>query len=108
MPLFSDDQQHNQQNYQPKYESKEAKEALKLVDDKSPFGLLYNKICELLLAKKVPTTRFPSKEHFMSRFVDCIDMEKLNIWLDKYIELEALITETEDYCREEEGGDDTP
>ncbi len=107
MSLFGDDQHQNQQECQPKFESKEAKEALKLVDDKSSFGLLYKTICSLLISRKVPTTRFPTKEHVLSRVVEFVDLEKFNGWLDKYIELEAMQLEPKDDPDDpDEGGGD--
>ncbi len=64
-----------------------------LVGDKSVFGKQYKQICELLKMRNVPTSRFPSMEHFMSRVFSCLDEEKFSVWLEKYVEMEAIIVE---------------
>ena len=61
-----------------------------LVGDGSVFGKFYKKICDILKERNVPSTRFPSRNHFMSRLMDFIDEQKLNDWLEKYAEMEAI------------------
>jgi hypothetical protein len=65
-------------------------EFVELVDDCSSFGRWYCKICEILKQRNVPETRMPTRKHFMSRILDCLDEYKLEAWLEKYSELEAI------------------
>jgi len=63
---------------------------VELVGEKSPFGRYYTNICEILKARKVPASRFPSRAHFMSRMLASVDENKLNDWLVKYAEMEGI------------------
>ena len=63
---------------------------IELVDDSSSFGRWYAKIREILTQRNVPSTRLPNRAHFMSRFLACLDENKLEDWLLKYSELEAI------------------
>ena len=65
-------------------------EFIQLVDDCSSFGRWYCKICEILKQRNVPSTRLPDRKHFMSRLLGCLDEKKLERWLTKYAELEAI------------------
>ena len=71
-----------------------------LVGDKSVFGKHYKKICEMLKMRKVPPSRFPSMEHFMSRVFACLDEEKFSVWLEKYVEMEAIDVEEDEVDKE--------
>jgi hypothetical protein len=87
----------NDQNNDNQPKSKDYLTAFAIVNDKSPFGRTYTKICKLLIKEGVPTTRLPTKEHFMSKIIDCIDDIKLNDWVSKYIDLEkAAIDDDQD------------
>lgn len=66
-----------------------------LVGEKSIFGKHYTKICQILQMRNVPASRMPSREHFMSRVFACLDEEKLSKWLEKYVEIEAIVDEEE-------------
>lgn len=77
-----------------------------IVGDKSPFGKFYSKTMEILKTRNVPATRFPSREHFMSRLLSSIDETKLNDWLTKYIELEAMAIDNDIEKSEGGGGGD--
>ena len=66
------------------------KEFTELVDDCSSFGRWYCKVCEILKQRNVPETRMPNRKHFMSRMLSCLDENKLEEWLEKYSELEAI------------------
>ncbi len=63
---------------------------IELVSDRSVFGRFYAKICDILKDRGVPASRIPSREHFMSRIFDSLDEIKLNSWLEKYSEMEAI------------------
>lgn len=91
MALFSNNYSNNESDNSNKTYS----EAVKLVNDKSVFGRYYSKICQILKMRNVPASRFPSREHFMSRIFCCIDENKLNEWLTKYAETEAINIEEE-------------
>ena len=69
---------------------------MNLVGDKSLFGKHYKKICEMLKMRKVPPSRFPSMEHFMSRLLSSLDEEKFSAWLKKYVEMEAIDVEEDE------------
>jgi hypothetical protein len=71
-------------------------ELISLVSDDSVFGRYYLKICEILKSRKVPASRLPTREHFMSRLFTCLDKEKLEDWLTRYIEVEVLDDESSD------------
>jgi len=73
-----------------------------LVGDGSIFGKFYKKICLLLKERKVPSTRHPSRAHFMSRLINFIDEKKLNDWLEKYAEMEAISVDGDDELNDDE------
>ena len=77
-------------------------ELIALVSDDSVFGRYYLKICELLKSRKVPASRLPTREHFMSRMFTCLDKEKLEDLLTKYIDVEVIDDDEEG---EEESND---
>ena len=61
-----------------------------LIGDKSVFGRYYTKICEIMKSRGVPTSRLPSKEHFMSRVFSCLDQAKMSEWIEQYSEMEGI------------------
>ena len=68
---------------------------MNLVGEKTPFGGFYIKtICALLKERNVPSSRYPSRYHVMSKLIEFIDHDKLNAWLEKYIEIEAIDVDT--------------
>lgn len=86
-------------------EDNKYQEYIQLVDDCSSFGRWYCKICEILKQRNVPATRLPDRKHFMSRLLGCLDERKLENWLSKYSELEAIdIDDLENKDRSEDEG----
>ena len=59
-------------------------------------GQHYENICSILKDNNVPITRMPTIEHFMSRVFNCLDQDKLQDWLTKYIQLESFDLNTEE------------
>ncbi len=94
--------QNNNNNYQQQqpqqqeYKSKDLLYLQSLVGDASPFGRYYLKICQKLKDEGVPTTRLPTREHFLSRMFDSLDENKLSSWMVKYVDLEKIVVDDED------------
>ena len=61
-----------------------------IVGSRSPFGVYYTKVCEVLKSRNVPATRLPTREHFMSKMLSFADAAKLERWMAMYVELEAI------------------
>jgi len=61
---------------------------VKEMDENSVFGKYYISICEFMKENKVPRDRIPSFVHFMSKAFSCINEDKINKWVENYIENE--------------------
>ena len=94
----------NDPNQQQQFQSQSIEKykwMIELVGDQSPFGIYYTKICEILKAKNVPVSRHPSRAHVLSKLLSFLDKNKLNNWLELYIELENTTdTENEEFNNE--------
>jgi hypothetical protein len=66
------------------------KEKVFNLEDSRSYVSYYEAICDTMKNNNVPNDRIPSFEHFMSKAFSCLNIEKVENWVNNYIENEKI------------------
>jgi len=73
-----------------KNDNKNDNDFIRAIDENSAFGKYYISVCEIMRDNNVPRDRIPSLVHFMSKAFYCLNTDKMENWVNKYIENEKI------------------